>query len=111
MMGDGLKAQLCCTKPNQRQGSHRKLSITSTIILKTLNTDIMEYVTVEARFLFFDGVCRYTVEYTFGLSKWFIFQGSEQQNAIYHKEDKKIKFKDINCLSAKVILDDFLNTP
>lgn len=69
----------------------------------------MNYATVEARFLFFNGVKRYTVEYCYGLSKWFVFNEQETDGAIYMKEDKKIKLSKINRFSAEDILYEYLD--
>lgn len=71
----------------------------------------MEYVCVEARFLFYNGKKRYTVEYSYGLAKWFIFNEEETSGAIYKKEDKKIKRNGVNNFSAEDILYEFLNQP
>lgn len=70
----------------------------------------MKYVSVEARFLFFNGVHRYTVEYTYGLAKWFVFKNEEQTNAVHTKEDKKIKLKNINNSSAEDVLYEYLQS-
>lgn len=70
----------------------------------------MEYVSVSARFLFFNGVNSLTVEYSYGLSKWFIFNENETSGAVYMKEDKKIKLSSVNCLYAEDILCEYLDT-
>lgn len=69
----------------------------------------MNYIINGARFSFFNGKQKFTVEYCYGISKWFVFKGDEQSDAIFVKEDKKIKLKDINSNSAESILLEYLN--
>ena len=69
----------------------------------------MKYVSVSARFKFFNGQKGYTVEYAYGLAKWYVFNEEENSNAVYAKEDKKIKLKNINNDSAEDILFEYLN--
>lgn len=69
----------------------------------------MRYASVSARFKFFNGKNGYTVEYTYGIRKWYIFNDDEDTNAIYSKVDKTIKNKNINNDSAEDILYEFLN--
>ena len=68
----------------------------------------MKFVNTDVRFLFFDGIKRYTVEYTFGLKKWFVFNEREQSNCIFQKEDKRRGLKDINTYQAEDVLREFL---
>lgn len=70
--------------------------------------NFMEYMSVSARFMFFNGQNNYTVEYSFGISKWFIFKNEENSNALYLKEDKKIKFRNVNYISAEEVLHEYL---
>lgn len=44
-----------------------------------------EYVCVEARFLFFNGKKEYTVEFSYGLNSWFVFNDHETSGCIYQK--------------------------
>ena len=67
----------------------------------------MNYVCTDVRFLFFDGLSRYTVAYCYGLSKWFIFNDTETSNAIFQKEDKRTR-STISFDKAKDILYEFL---
>ena len=67
----------------------------------------MAYIVPTVRFLFFNGKDRYTVEYTFGLSKWFVFKEEKQTDAVFWKEDKKIKFDKVNKYSAEDILNEY----
>lgn len=71
---------------------------------------ITEYVCVDARFYFFDGKNRYTVEYAFGLNKWFVFNDRLQTDAIYIKEDFRSKLNNINIESAEQILMQYLDS-
>jgi hypothetical protein len=68
----------------------------------------MAYFSVSARFKFWDGHKGYTVEYSYGVARWYLFNNEETDNAIYHKEDKKIKFKNINSDSAGNFLIEYL---
>ena len=68
----------------------------------------MGYVTVDVKFLFFNGVKRYTVLYQFGISKWYVFREEENSVALFSKEDKKVKFKDVNKDAAENILYEYL---
>lgn len=70
----------------------------------------MEYVCVDARFLFFDGMNHYTVEFSFGLNKWFVFEGEKRTDARYVKEIKPSKSKSPNRGEAKVILYEYLDS-
>jgi hypothetical protein len=70
----------------------------------------MEYVCVDARFLFFDGQSRYTVEFSFGLNKWFVFKDKKNTDALYVKEVKPSKSKTPNRGEAKIILYEYLDS-
>lgn len=67
-----------------------------------------EYLCISSRFLFFDGKNRYTIEYTFGLEKWFVFKDDMQTDAVYFREDKRIKFDKVNKYAAQEILSEYL---
>lgn len=69
----------------------------------------MEYISPTARFLFFNGKDRYTVMFSFWLSKWFIFNNEEDTNALHWVEDKKIKGAAVNKFSAEAVLYDYLD--
>ena len=68
------------------------------------------YVNVDARFKFFNGIKRYTVEYCVGLRKWFVFDGEKSTDALFQKEDKKIKPKNVNPESATAVFWEYLDT-
>jgi hypothetical protein len=68
----------------------------------------MEYVCVNSRFLFFDGKNRYTVEYSYGIEKWFVFNNIDLSDSVYVKADKKIKVDNVNSSSAEDILIEYL---
>lgn len=70
----------------------------------------MEYACPNARFLFFNGTKRYTVEYVFSISKWYVFYECKETDALYHREDKKTKFKNINKDEAENILYEYLDS-
>lgn len=64
---------------------------------------------VSARFQFWNGKQQYTVEYTYGISTWFVFNNDETTNCLYKKEDKKIPTNKVNIYSAAKILCDFFD--
>lgn len=68
----------------------------------------MEYVTVSARFLFFNGQKRYTVEYHYGINHWYVFNEGETTNCVYDKPNKKVKWVNINLALAGGILSEYL---
>lgn len=70
----------------------------------------MEYVCVDARFLFFDGRNNYMVEFSFGLNKWFVFEGEKRTDARYVKEIKPSKSKSPNRAEAMIILEEYLHS-
>lgn len=67
----------------------------------------MEYINVQARFLFNGKKDKFTVEYSYGLRKWFIFKNEDTTKAIHIKEDK-IDAKNVNFENALKILNDYL---
>lgn len=67
----------------------------------------MEFISVSARFLFFNGVKRYTVEYAYGLSCWYIFNEEEASNFVY-KKIERLRVREINMDRAEDILFEFL---
>lgn len=66
----------------------------------------MGYVLVETRFLFFDGINRFTVEYSQGLRKWFIFKEDGRTDAVYVKFDST----KINGATAEKVLYEYFTT-
>lgn len=70
----------------------------------------MEYVCTDAKFLFWDGKKQYTVQYCYGISRWYVFNNTEDTGAIHSKEDKKIKYSLINHLNAENILNEYLQS-
>lgn len=69
----------------------------------------MEYLCVDARFLFFNGKLRYTVHFAYGLSQWFVFKDKEESNCVHKKLDKKIKYSNVNRDSAELVLYEYLD--
>jgi len=70
----------------------------------------MRYQCVEIRFNFWDGNTEYTVQYSYGISMWFIFNNKETSDAIYSKADTKTKFFKINRYKAEEVLLFYLNS-
>jgi len=70
----------------------------------------MEYVCVDARFLFFDGKNHYTVEFSYGLSKWFVFEGEKRTGALYVKAINMSKSNTPNRGEAKIVLYEYLDS-
>lgn len=68
----------------------------------------MQHQCVSARFEFWDGKKQYTVEYTYGLKMWFIFNNDERTNCI-HKTKVGV-LKSVNAPSAEIILYQFLES-
>jgi hypothetical protein len=69
----------------------------------------MEYSLISTRFFFFNGKEQYTVQYNFGLCKWYVFKDDEHCNCVFKKTDNKIKNECVNDISAMDILIEFLN--
>lgn len=68
----------------------------------------MEYVCVEARFRFFNGQKWLTVEYSYSLASWFVFEGDSTTGALWNKKIKTAKSKSPNRAEAELILGEFL---
>lgn len=68
----------------------------------------MEYQCVQARFLFFNGTNRYTVEFTYGLSTWFVFEDEQTSGAVFNKKIVPAKSKSPNRSLAEDILYEYL---
>lgn len=68
----------------------------------------MEYQSVSARFLFFNGKKRYTVEYCYGLNKWYVFNEEEVSGSVYSKENKTVKWAEINRNEAEDVLYEYM---
>lgn len=69
----------------------------------------MYYECVDARFLFFNGKDRYTVEYAYALSTWFVFKDEMRTDALWKKinpESPRI----IHRWKAESILEEYLDT-
>lgn len=64
----------------------------------------------QVRFSMWNGKTTYTVEFVFALSKWFIFNGNEYNNAVYSKKIRNAKFRDINKDAAEGILYEYLQS-
>jgi hypothetical protein len=64
---------------------------------------------VNARFYFWNGQQGYTVDFEYGLMKWYVFRDHEQFNAIY---TKKVKGKSKTTIreEAESILEEYLES-
>lgn len=69
----------------------------------------MDYVSVKARFLFFNGQTRYTVEFAYGLMCWYIFNEEETTGAVYQKKINPKKTHSPTRNAASDILEEYLN--
>ena len=70
----------------------------------------MDYVCVDARFLFFNGQSHYTVEYSYGCEMWFVFEDEKRTDALYKKKINPAKHKSPNRSSAENILEEYLES-
>jgi len=68
------------------------------------------FASVSARFFFFNGKTGFTVEYCYGLSKWFIFNEHETQNCIHIKFDKRLRPSKVNCDTASSVLYQYIES-
>ena len=69
----------------------------------------MDYQCVGARFLF-NGERRYTVEFAYGLSTWYVFKDEMRSDALWHKKINPSKNKSPNRINAQDILEEYLET-
>lgn len=70
----------------------------------------MQYQCVHARFLFFNGFKRYTVEYAYGLTGWFIFEDEKTTDAVYTQKINPALSKTPTRDEAELILENYLDT-
>lgn len=70
----------------------------------------MAYECVSARFLFFNGQKQYTVEYTYGISTWFIFEDEKNRDALWSYKINPSNHKSPNRIEAETILEKYLDT-
>lgn len=70
----------------------------------------MHYQCVHARFLFFDGKKRYTVEYSYGICKWFVFEDEKTTDALCVKSINPSKHKSPNRSEAQNILEEYIES-
>lgn len=66
------------------------------------------FLAVSARFLFFNGAQRYTIEYAYGLAKWYVFNDDETSGAVFIKEGKEKKYRQVNTDAAENVLYEYL---
>ena len=62
----------------------------------------------EVKFLFFDGIKRMTVMFQFGLKKWFIFNETEETNALFVSQEILVPTVDLDA--AEDVLYEYLNS-
>lgn len=69
------------------------------------------YVTTKIRFTIWDGNPdhMFTVEWSRGIKKWFVFKDDNDTDAVYVKDGDKLKDKDITCMNAESVLYEYLN--
>lgn len=70
----------------------------------------MEYQCVKARFYFWDMKKGYTVEYTYGVSTWYVFEDEKDRGALWWKKIDPKKSKTPNRIEAMNILSEYLET-
>lgn len=68
----------------------------------------MEYICVQARFLFFNGQKRYTVEFVYALMAWFVFNNEETGNCVFSKKIDPKKSKTPTRDLAQDVLHEYL---
>lgn len=68
----------------------------------------MEHVCVDARFGFWDGKTKYTVEYSYGIATWFVFKDNETGGCLWFKKINPAKSKTPNRDRAAEILEEYL---
>lgn len=70
-----------------------------------------EYVITVVRFPFWNGKNRYTLEYCPPLRSWYVFRNDDSRDAIYQKKlSRPVRKKDINCDSAELIINEFIES-
>lgn len=72
----------------------------------------MNYVIPNARFLFFNGQKRYTVQYEFGLQLWWVFneyESAEEFNKSIYTHKEVLTVKDNILYKAEQVFYDFLS--
>lgn len=70
----------------------------------------MEYVCVNARFKFFNGQKNYTVQYSYGIQMWFVFDDEKTTDALWWKKINPAKSKTPNRDRAQDIFEEYLET-
>lgn len=69
----------------------------------------MEHECVTARFLFFNGKERYTIEFAYCLLTWYVFENENTSGALWSKKIDPSFNKSPNRDNAGDILDEYLN--
>lgn len=70
----------------------------------------MKHVCVDARFGFWNGKTKYTVEYGYGGATWYVFSDEERSGALWSKMINPAKSKTPNRTEAENILNEYLET-
>lgn len=68
----------------------------------------MNYECVQVRFLFFNGQARYTVEYAYAISAWYVFQDEKHSDSLWSKKINPSNHKSPNRINAEAILMEYL---
>jgi len=68
----------------------------------------MDYQCVSARFLFFNGSKKYTIQYNYGIRTWFVFLEETDTNALWLKKIDPRKSKSPNRQEASFILLEYI---
>ena len=68
----------------------------------------MSYECVSARFLFFNGANRYTIEYAYALNSWYVFKDEMKSDALWQKRINPSHHKSPNRINAELILMEYL---
>lgn len=69
----------------------------------------MEYQCVDARFNFWNGLKQYTLQYSYALMTWYVFEGDKKQGALWSKKMTPKKSKMTVREEAEEILYEYLD--
>lgn len=65
---------------------------------------------VDARFKFYNGKKFMTVEFAYGNSTWYVFDGEDESRTVHIKKIDPAKSKSPNRSEAEKILEEYLET-
>jgi len=72
--------------------------------------EAINFLSVSARFYFWDGKTGYTVEFSYGIPMWFIFEGKKDSDAVWAKKIIAKKIKSPDRMEAWGILNEYFKT-